>query len=187
QLTNYLNDLIGLGVAGFRIDAAKHMAAADIAGILAGLQQPAEVYQEVIEGGGEGVSAQAYFSNGQVTEFDFGLKLAEMFRSGRLADLRTFGESWQELMPSDRAIVFVDNHDNQRGHGGGGGVLTHEDGALYDLANVFMLAWPYGYPRVMSSYAFTHTDQGPPQDQDGTTSRVHQGTAGCSEGWVCEH
>jgi hypothetical protein len=22
------------------------------------------------------------------------------------------------------AVVFVDNHDNQRGHGGGGGVLT---------------------------------------------------------------
>ena len=187
QLADYLNDLIGLGVAGFRIDAAKHMAAADIAGILAGLQEPAEIYQEVIEGAGEGVAGHEYFANGLVTEFDFGLKLAEMFRSGRLADLRTFGEDWQELMPSDRAVVFVDNHDNQRGHGGGGGVLTHEDGALYDLANALMLAWPYGYPRIMSSYAFEHPDQGPPQALDGATLRVHPDAVGCSEDWVCEH
>ena len=25
------------------------------------------------------------------------------------------------------AMVFIDNHDNQRGHGGGGNLLTHED------------------------------------------------------------
>ncbi|RXM92312.1 Pancreatic alpha-amylase [Acipenser ruthenus] len=31
-------------------------------------------------------------------------------------------------MPSDRALVFVDNHDNQRGHGpGGNSVLTFWD------------------------------------------------------------
>ena len=32
----------------------------------------------------------------------------------------------------------------QRGHGGAGNVITFEDGRLYDLANVFMLAYPYG-------------------------------------------
>ena len=34
QIANYLNDLVNLGVAGFRFDAAKHMAASDMAGIL---------------------------------------------------------------------------------------------------------------------------------------------------------
>ena len=26
----------------------------------------------------------------------------------------------------DHAAVFIDNHDNQRGHGGGGSLLTHK-------------------------------------------------------------
>ena len=26
--------------------------------------------------------------------------------------------------------------------------LTYKDGALYTFANVFMLSWPYGYPKV---------------------------------------
>lgn len=57
-------------------------------------------------------------------------------------------------------MVFIDNHDNQRGHGAGGSnVLTYKNGDLYNLANVFMLAWPYGYPKVMSSYAFSDSEQ----------------------------
>lgn len=59
--------------------------------------------------------------------------------------------------------MFTDNHDNQRGHGAAGSnVVTYKDGSLYNLANVFMLAWPYGYPKVMSSYGFSNGDQGPP-------------------------
>ncbi|MGH0161294.1 UNVERIFIED_CONTAM: hypothetical protein FKN15_040393 [Acipenser sinensis] len=37
-------------------------------------------------------------------------------------------------MPSDRALVFVDNHDNQRGHGpGGDSVLTFWDSRNLDV------------------------------------------------------
>ncbi len=41
------------------------------------------------------------------------------------------------------AVVFVDNHDNQRGHGGAGGVLTasgpgHNDWQ-YKIGAAFML------------------------------------------------
>lgn len=40
---------------------------------------------------------------------------------------RNWGEGWG-FMPSDRALVFVDNHDNQRGHGAGGAsILTFWD------------------------------------------------------------
>ena len=31
------------------------------------------------------------------------------------------------MAPSNKALVFVDNHDNQRGHGGAGDVLTHKN------------------------------------------------------------
>ncbi len=45
-----------------------------------------------------------------------------------------------------------------------------------------MLGWPYGYPKVMSSYAFSNGDQGPP------AQNVYQnGTAQCGSAWVCEH
>lgn len=187
-LAGYLAELQGLGVAGFRIDAAKHMAAGDIAAILARAGGEPLVYQEVIESVGEAIEGGEYFGNGLVTEFDYGRKLAEFFHNANLSELWSFGPAWSELMPSDRALVFVDNHDNQRGHGGGGNILTHRDRALYTLANVFMLAWPYGTPRLMSSYPFEHGDQGPPSD-DGVTRAVHAPDGGdrCGSDWVCEH
>lgn len=181
-IANYLNELTQLGVAGFRIDAAKHIASADIAALRARLQGNPLIFQEVIDQGGEAVRASDYVSHGLVTEFKYSSKLSEVFKSGQLAWLASFGESWG-MLPSTQAVVFVDNHDNQRGHGGAGNVLTHKDGRLYELANVFMLAWPYGYPKVMSSYQFTDSDAGPP------SSAVHQGSQlNCQNGsWQCEH
>ena len=159
-LAGYLNDLQSLGVAGFRFDAAKHMAVEDIQGILSKVEGTPLVFQEVIDQGGEAISANEYVNNGLVTEFKYSTQLGETFRNGKLAWLRNFGEAWG-FMASHQAVVFVDNHDNQRGHGGAGNVITFEDGRLYDLANVFMLAYPYGYPKVMSSYAFHgNTDAG---------------------------
>lgn len=56
-------------------------------------------------------------------------------------------------MPNGNALVFVDNHDNQRGHGAGGAsIVTFWDSRLYKMAVGFMLAHPYGFPRVMSSF-----------------------------------
>jgi alpha-amylase len=185
----YLNALQDLGVAGFRIDAAKHMAAGDLAGILARVRGSPYIYQEVIEAPGEAVQGREYLGTGSVTEFDYGRRVADAFRSGNLAVLEALLPGLAEdLLPSDRALVFIDNHDNQRGHGGGGAVLTHADGALYDLANVFMLAWPYGTPRVMSSYRFADPSQGPPSDAAGATLPVHGSDGiGCGVGWLCEH
>ena len=62
------------------------------------------------------------------------------------------------------SLVFIDNHDNQRGHGGGGEILTFFVSRYYKIANAFMLAWPYGFPQVMSSYNFVKSNdwQGPP-------------------------
>ena len=51
----------------------------------------------------------------------------EIFKSGqtKLTHLRSFGSSWG-LLADGRALAFVDNHDNQRGHGGGGNVVTYK-------------------------------------------------------------
>lgn len=56
-------------------------------------------------------------------------------------------------MPNGNALVFIDNHDNQRGHGAGGAaILTFWDPRLYKMSVGFMLAHPYGVTRVMSSF-----------------------------------
>ena len=79
----------------------------------------------------------------------------------------------------EHAMVFIDNHDNQRGHGGGGNLLTHEDPWNYKIGSSFMLAHDYGFKRVMSSYYFHgDTDRGPP------ATSPH---SDCGGEWACEH
>jgi alpha-amylase len=182
-ITGFLNDLINIGVKGFRLDASKHMPSSDIASIVGGLNGSPLIFQEVIDQGGEPITAGEYTGNGLVTEFKYSVAIGNTFTNGQLAWLSNFGEGWG-LMPSSQAVVFVDNHDNQRGHGGGGNVITFEDGRLYDLANVFMLAYPYGYPKVMSSFDYHgDTDAGAPN-----VSVHNNGNLECfADKWQCEH
>lgn len=65
-------------------------------------------------------------------------------------------------------------------------VLTHKDGRLYELANVFGLAWPYGAMfKVMSSYGFSSTEAGPPTASPfGSNGQI---TFGFNEPWKGEH
>lgn len=61
-------------------------------------------------------------------------------------------------------------------------MLTFMSGARYELANTFMMAWPYGWKQVMSGYRFENmgtyeTDKGrraarPAQTPSGTASSV---------------
>jgi alpha-amylase len=56
------------------------------------------------------------------------------------------------------------------------------------MAVAFMLAYPYGYPRVMSSFSFNNSDQGPPQDgSENILSPTINPNGTCGNGWVCEH
>lgn len=63
-------------------------------------------------------------SPGRTTEFRFCKKIAWGINDfGQLGFIYDAG--WG-MAPSDKALVFVDNHDNQRGHGGAGDVLTYK-------------------------------------------------------------
>ncbi|MEV0981376.1 carbohydrate-binding module family 20 domain-containing protein [Streptomyces sp. NPDC049915] len=175
KIAGCLNDLLSLGVDGFRIDAAKHMAAADLANIKSRLTNPNAYWkQEVIYGAGEAVSPSEYLGNGDVQEFRYARDLKRVFNGENLAGLKNFGESWGYL-PSGKSAVFVDTHDTERG----GDTLNYKDGATYTLASVFMLAWPYGSPDVHSGYEWTDKDAGPPN------SGVVQ--ACYADGWKCQH
>lgn len=177
RLTAYLNDLVALGVDGFRVDAAKHLPAADLAAIVGPVTGDPYVYSEVIEDGGGAPTPEEYAGIGDVTEFRYGRTVGGAFRDGNLAGLNTLASSMR--LGSGDAVAFVDNHDTQRN---GDARLTYKDGAPYALAEAFLLAWPYGVPQVMSSFAFSGADQGPPATANGITTAVS-----CGNGWVCEH
>ncbi|RXN25829.1 pancreatic alpha-amylase-like protein [Labeo rohita] len=170
KVADYMNKLIDMGVAGFRVDACKHMWPGEYTGI------------------------------GRVTEFKYGAKLGNVIRKWngeKLAYVKNWGEGWG-FMPSDKALVFTDNHNNQRGHGAGGAsIVTFWDSRLYKMAVAFMLAHPYGFTRVMSSYRWDRNIvngqdqndwQGPPSNSDGSTKPVPiNPDSTCGDGWVCEH
>ncbi len=189
KIADFLNEQLRIGVNGFRIDAAKHISSSDVNAIVSKLYKPAYIFQEVIDQGGEPISSGEYLNAGSVTEFRVGLALATLFRRGNLSVLETMGEDWG-FLPSRKSVVFTDNHDNQRGHGGGGWVLTYRDGVLHNLANTFLLAFNYGTVGIMSSYDFVRDSDGPPSTPTGETLPVYteQGFSRCGKGsWICEH
>ncbi|CAE7291875.1 mok11, partial [Symbiodinium necroappetens] len=90
-------------------------------------------------------------------------------------------------VPTELALLFLDNHDQQRerwkpevqgqppsspvcswdGRDIGSCRPIYKHGQVYALAQLYMLAWPYGADkrsavRLMSSYGFHEFNQGPP-------------------------
>ncbi|MGW4940821.1 carbohydrate-binding module family 20 domain-containing protein [Actinoplanes sp. NPDC004185] len=177
KLTAYLNDLVGLGVDGFRVDAAKHMPAGDMSAFIAPVTGDPYVFSEVIEGGAGEPAPEEYAGFGDVTEFRYGDVVGGAFQNGNLAGLNNLASSMR--LSSGDAVAFVDNHDTQRN---GRAKLTYKNGSAYALAEAFMIAWPYGVPQVMSSFSFSGPDAGPPAASNGTTNQVS-----CGNGWECEH
>merc|ERR1712141_605861 len=51
----------------------------------------------------------------------------------------------------------------------------------YKVAVAFMLGHDYGFKRIMSSYYFQDTDQGPPGGAPASYPDI------CGNGWTCEH
>lgn len=196
KIVNYLNNLIDLGVAGFRVDAAKHQWPEDLKimynrlkylntsfGFDAGSDP--FIYQEVFDMGNEAVSKFEYVF-ASVTEFRYAIEVSRSFTGGDdLKWLSGFGVQWS-LLPSEVAVVFIDNHDTQRT--ADNGILTYKIRKNYIMAQVFSLAHPYGVKRIMSSFAFESFNDGPPMGANETIlSPQIDATGNCTNGWVCEH
>ncbi len=132
------------------------------------------IYQEVINLGNEPIKGTEYTPMGRVSEFKFGKHLSDVVDkrlNEKMCYLKNFGAGWA-FLPGNDSLVFVDNHDNQRGHGAGGEILTYKKARQYKIANAFMMAWPYAFVQIMSSYAFpdnlTSDWVGPPSDGPNT-------------------
>ena len=186
KLADYMNKLISYGVSGFRVDAAKHMPQADLSAIFSMLHRTVDgdrpyIALEVPPGGPGKLAPRAFTKVGDLLGFDFAAQIRDAFKSyvtppgGNITDLEVFGED-SGLLPSNKTLVFVENHDSERN----GSTLSYKDGALNLLATQFMLAWGYGTPQVYASFSFTGNDDSPPADANGFITNTD-----CANGWVC--
>ena len=162
-------------------------------------------FLEVSTGPGEALGprdyyGEAYASGGaaDITEFTFagvgnkflginGEHVSQLNPNGSPGS-QFSAQAWG-LMPADKAVVFLQNHDTQHQ----AGTISYRDRQVFRLANVWMLAQPYGYPSILSAYAFdrpAQNDMGPPSDAAGNTlsltcaSSLETAVVGQ---WVCEH
>ncbi|WP_335991820.1 carbohydrate-binding module family 20 domain-containing protein [Glycomyces sp. MUSA5-2] len=173
----YLDDLMSLGVAGFRVDAAKHISATDLDAIMDLVDGDPYIVQEVIGAAGEPITEAEYTGIGDVQEFSYSYDLKNHINgSSEARYLTTMGTSWGYTSP---AGVFVANHDTERGSL----TMSYKNGQDYLLGEAFMLAYPFGTPASYTGYSFSANHSGPPLNSDGSVADVNCG----SDAFTCIH
>jgi alpha-amylase len=203
KLADYLLMLARLGVAGFRVDAL-HYPAGRADSIIGRVNRtPAAEgsrpyfflrwwwWRSAVTARLLPARVTARGRGGHQAEFTFtgvqdkfrqagGYNIPQLDPNGRRAvSLRP---AWN-MMPGDKAVVFLQNHDTQ--HQAASAIGT----AMFSHGQRLMLAQPYGYPSALSSYAFSDNVMGPP-DASGNTNNVACAarTEAATVGqWVCEH
>jgi alpha-amylase len=173
ELRTFLNALIDVGIDGFRVDAAKHIAQPELVSIFKGVNTTTKlgnklwVTQEAIGDGN--VDLKSYLAVGTVNEFKFARTLKTLFRKDNDAGIAqipaimgTPGQ-WggkSGFLDSGDVTVFVNNWDTERKEGSlnasnrTGSVNDTVGTQRYQLANIFMLAWPYGEVQLHSGFNF---------------------------------
>lgn len=150
------------------------------------------VVHEVIDHGGESTNVYEYQEIGRYTNFNFADVVSSAIKGKiNVADLANLHEGYHYGNGRNEDVLnFLDNHDNQREDPN---VLTYKDDYKYKQGVAYMLAWNYGYPRVMSSYYFTDKSQGPPNHGPDTYYATKSPnfnkdlTCNPESGFVCEH
>ena len=186
-LGKYFAYLLGLGVAGFRIDAVKHISPTDMAAIKAEAAKASgksanDIWwmQETIGDPSEAPEIQPneHLKEGEVNEFQYSYRLKNDFY-GSISNLKNITN---DLVPSDKASIFVTNWDTPRESFVR--TLTYKDGPRYELANAFMLGYPYGNPNIYSGYRFDakNKDDGAP---GATETSVKDVDCSPTTGWQC--
>ncbi len=182
QIKNYLTTLRGMGIDGFRFDAAKHIRQSELQSIVSGVNhtttsgEPLWITQEIITDGT--VDRNSYLSIGTINEFKYATAMRETFRNANGASISqirsimgtpgNWGGTWGFITDSSKATVFVNNWDTERNGdsmnaSNHSGIINDAQGTKrYDLANIFMLAWPYGEAQVHSGFNFSNNDADAP-------------------------
>ena len=187
KIAAYLELLLSMGIDGFRLDAAKHQQEFAMAQIFAAVNtaqaltlegEAPWVTQEVMVDGESNPRSQ-FFANGAVQEFQFSTLMMQALRGeygASLAAIPTdmgtpgnWGGTWS-FDASSGVQTMVDDWDTERNNGNSLNASDFVTGDpndattsyMYDLANIFMLASPYGeMAQVQSGYRFTDNNAAP--------------------------
>lgn len=199
----FLNRLVDLGAAGFRLDAAKHMWPKDLRQIFGAVKDLSPefgfppnsrpfVISELVDFGSSEVDIGRweYKRVGKISDILVSGELGRVFRGYvNLKHLKNFGFQWN-FLPPELSVVFLVDHELQRGRGTASqDTITFQEFRLYKQGTAFMLAFPHGTPRILSSYYYEDTNQGPPRDEEDNTIPAYNSTEsdGCTNLWICEH
>jgi alpha-amylase len=191
RILAYFNDLLSLGVKGFRIDAAKHIYAPDLKAIIDQLPEGTRIIHEVIRGGGEPVQPEQYLSSGEVWEFDYA-RAMKSYVKGEVITPAGSAIRFRDFTPSNQSLSFISNHDTERN----GETINYKDLRDFELATAMMLAEDYGQPILYSSYAFSSFDAGPYETVQGVrdaSCEVNQAGFVAPKSdykpndWICQH
>lgn len=187
KIVGYLQSLVDLGVTGFRIDAAKHIALADMEAIKAKLPATIKYIQEVVPGT-PGAEPVDYLGIGDIFGFDLAYQLASIFTQ-QVAFLPDTSTESPWVTPSNQTVVMVSNHDTERN----GQALNYSQPAQFEAATALMLALDYGQPMLYSSFAFDSYDWAP-KDENGrmldakcAQSSAIYFTNHEAGTWLCQH
>jgi alpha-amylase len=187
KILGLLNDLLSLGVKGFRIDAAKHISPDDLKPIVAALPEGTVVLLEVIRGPGEPIQPEQYLELGSVWEFDYAKNMKAFFVDQAIGYVDSEAR-YISHAPSEKAISFVSNHDTERN----GQAINFGQSRYFELATAMMLAEDYGTPMLYSSYAFVDYD-GAPRETDGLVDAIDCSSTNAPKEfyddreWICQH
>lgn len=184
RIAQYLNHLLDLGVAGLRIDGAKHIPARDLAAIYSKLKRSVYIYHELIYDPNGPIQYGEYLPYGDVLLYSYPFTVGFGFKAKNTGALMSVGYG---VPASESSIVSLTNHDLERT--GNHEILSfnNSDQRLYRLAQVFMLAWPFGYPQLYSGFSFDNFDDGPPLSHDLKSYPTMDQNLRCNAPWTCEH
>ena len=163
KIVAFLKDLRSLGVKGFRIDAAKHIAPVDLKAIVDALPSDTSFLFEVYDGP---VMPSEYREFGNTFGFKWAKRVPSMFDDAGMLAGEASPAVLELLEPANGTIAMITNHDTERDQS----TLSYKNKALFELANMFMLSIPYGKPMIYSGYAFSDRDAGPKVQSNGKTA-----------------
>jgi len=163
---SYLNHLVDSGVAGIRIDSARHMWPEDIMNIMSRVKSlPTAhgfasnsklfVYSDVFDVNLSIVKVPEYYDIGLVIEVRYSIRLS--WGIANYTQLKFLIDYGWGMSGEDRAYVFVDTPDTQRYYTAD--ALSFKKPCEYTQGVSYMLAHSYGFPQVMSSYFFAENEQ----------------------------
>ncbi|MGC3996113.1 MAG: fibronectin type III domain-containing protein [Anaeromyxobacter sp.] len=112
------------------------------------------------------IDLNGYMASGTVNEFRWARAIRDAIRNNALGSVTTYsgtgtGGGTYQLIASDKATIFVDNHDTQRNSGDSLNYTT-DSGGKYDLAVIYMLGQPYGRAQLQSGFSWANKDSNMP-------------------------